>query len=452
MNYGIISLLPPILTLVLALWSKNIVLALFCGITVSSVIVNGAGFLAPIMDTYILGGIQGNADIFMFMLLFGAFIAVIKRSGGFAAFSKFADSKFNSPRKSKFLTALLSGVVCNQSFGTIGVGAIMRPVTDKHKVSREKLGFILSSMAEPVCALVPITIYILFFGGMISAITGTDGAQLYIQSIPYNFFCILSIVAGFLVALEVIPDIGYMRKCEKRAKETGQLIREGSNPMETAELDEMQCPEGVEPDILCFLLPFGVFLGTIVVIYVQTGMLNLGPSVLLGFLVAAAYPVARGYIKFSEITGLVFQGAKSMVTVSVILALAFGFGKAVEAVGFAAYVVEMTQGFLTPKLLPAAAFLICCVGSYATGSLVSACVILTPIAVSLAGSLGASLPLVIGALVGGSTFGDCTSPLSDIVIESAMGAGVDVMDLGKAQFLPRVILVLLSTVLYLVIA
>ena len=141
-----------------------------------------------------------------------------------------------------------------------------------------------------------------------------------------------------------------------------------------------------------------------------------------------------------------------MVTVSVILALAFGFGKAVEAVGFAAYVVEMTQGFLTPKLLPAAAFLICCVGSYATGSLVSACVILTPIAVSLAGSLGASLPLVVGALVGGSTFGDCTSPLSDIVIESAMGAGVDVMDLGKAQFLPRILLVLITTALYLIIA
>ncbi len=453
MSYGLLSLLPPILTLVLALWTKNIVLALFCGITTCSVIVNGAGFIAPIMDTYILGGIQGNADIFLFMFLFGAFIAVIKRSGGFAAFSKFADSKFNSPRKSKFLTALLSGVVCNQSFGTIGVGAIMRPVTDKHKVSREKLGFILSSMAEPVCALIPITVYILFFGGMISAILpGTDGSQLYIQAIPYNFFCILSIVAGFLVALEIIPDFGYMRKCEKRARETGQLIREGSNPMETAELDEMQTPEGVEPDILCFLLPFVVFLGTIVVIYLQTGMLNLGPSILLGFLTAAAYPVARGYIKFSEITGLVFQGAKSMVTVSVILALAFGFGKAVEAVGFAAYVVEMTQGFLTPKLLPAAAFLICCVGSYATGSLVSACVILTPIAVSLAGSLGASLPLVVGALVGGSTFGDCTSPLSDIVIESAMGAGVDVMDLGKAQFLPRILLALITTALYLIIA
>lgn len=453
MNYGIISLLPPVLTLLLALLSKNIVLALFCGIAASSIIVSGTGFLGPIMDTYILGGVQGNTDIFLFVFLFGAFIAVIKRSGGFAAFSRFADAKFNSPRKSKLLTAVLSGVVCHHSFGTIGVGTIMRPVTDKHKVPREKLGFILSSIAEPVCALVPITIYILFFGGMVSSILpDTDGAQLYMQSVPYNFFCIISIVVALLVALEIVPDIGYMRKCEKRAKQTGQLIREGSSPMESTELDELQIPEGVEPDILCFLLPFVAFLGAIAVIYLQTGALNLLPSVLLGFLVACVYPVARGYIKFSEITGLVFQGAKSMVGIAVILALAFGFGKAVEAVGFAAYVVEITQGFLTPKLLPAAAFLICCVGSYTTGSLVSACAILTPIAVSLAGSLGASLPMVIGALVGGSTFGDCTSPLSDVVIESAMGAGVDVMDLGRAQFLPRIIIVLISTALYVIFA
>lgn len=453
MHFGILSLVPPILALALALWTKNILLALFCGIVSSSLIVNGAGFIAPIMDVYILEGIKGNADIFLYMFLFGGFLAAIKRAGGFAAFSNFATAKFDSSRKSKFLTWLLSGIVCNQTFGTVGVGSIMRPITDKHWVSREKLGYILSSTAEPVCALIPITIYILFFGGMAGSILpGTDGAQLFIQAIPFNFFCILSIVVALLAALEILPDFGYMKKCEKRAKETGALIREGSDPMQTTELDEMQVPEGVKPDFLCFLLPFIAFLGTIVVIYIQSGMLNLGPSVLIGFVVAVAYPIARGYFKFSEVTGLVFQGAKSMVTVCVILALAFGFGKAVEAVGFAAFIVELTQAFLTPKLLPAVVFLVCCVGSYATGSLVSACVILSPIALTLGASIGANLPMVMAALVGGSTFGDCTSPLSDIVIESAMGAGVDVVDLGKAQLLPRVVLALVVAAIYLIIA
>lgn len=451
-NPGILSLLPPILALVLALTTKNIVLGLFCGIVSASIIVNGLGFIPPIIDTYILEGITGNADMFLYMFLFGAFLAAIKRAGGFAAFSNVANAKFDTPRKSKFLTWLLSGVVINQTFGTVGVGAIMRPITDKHKVSREKLGFILSSVAEPVCALVPITIYILFFGGMASGILGTDGAALFIQGIPYNFFCILSIVAALLAALEVIPDFGFMKKREKAAKEQGELIRPGSNPMQTTELDEMEAPAGVKPDILCFLLPFAAFLGTIIVIYIQSGTLNLGPSVLIGFAVAVGYPVARGYFKFSEVTGLLFQGAKSMVTVCVILALAFGFGKAVEAVGFAAFVVNATQGLLTPKLLPAVVFLVCCIGSYSTGSLVSACVILSPIALTLGVSMGANLPMVMAALVGGSTFGDCTSPLSDIVIESAMGAGVDVVDLGKAQLLPRVILALITAALYLILA
>ena len=445
--------MPPVLALVLALTTKNIILALFCGILSSSIIINGWGFITPIMDDYMLNGIIGNASIFLYMFLFGAFLAAIKRAGGFSAFSNFATAKLNTAKKSKFLTWLLSGIVCNQTFGTVGVGAIMRPITDKHKVSREKLGFLLSSTAEPVCALVPITIYILFFGGMAaSVLPGIDGNQLYIQSIPYNLFCILCIVAALLSALEILPDIGYMRKCEKRAKETGAVIREGSNPMTTAELDEMQVPEGVRPDILCFLLPFLAFIGTILIIFFQTGALNLGPSVLIGFAVSVAYPIAKGYFKFEEVPGLIYQGAKSMVPVCVILSLAFGFGKAVEAVGFANFIVSATEGLLTAKLLPAVVFLICCVGSYATGSLVSACVILTPIAIPLAVSLGANLPLVMGALVGGSTFGDCSSPLSDIVIESSMGAGVDVVDLGKAQMLSRVILAALVTVIYLVIA
>ena len=114
--------------------------------------------------------------------------------------------------------------------------------------------------------------------------------------------------------------------------------------------------------------------------------------------------------------------------------------------------MEVTQSLLTPKLLPAIVFLICCVGSYATGSLVSACVILSPIALTLGVSVGANLPLVMAALVGGSTFGDCSSALSDIVIESAMGAGVDVVDLGKAQLASRVVLALLTAALYLIIA
>ena len=455
MHYGLLSLVPPIIALFLALYTKNIMLALFMGVASCSIIVNGFGFFAPIFDTYLMAGVGGNIDMFIYMFVFGAFIAAIKRGGGFAAFSDFAEKHFNSPKKSKFLTWLLSGLVVNQSLGTIGVGSIMRPITDRHKISREKLGYLLSTTAEPVTALVPITIYILFFGGMISEANpalALNGQEEYVKAIPYNFFCLLCLVVGLLTALEIIPDFGFMKQREKAAREKGELIRPGSNPIETKELDEMQAPEGAKSDFFSFLLPFIAFFAAIIIIRIQTGMFNLGTPILFGFVVSIAYPIIRGYFKFSDVTGLLINGSKSMVPVCLILALAFAFGQAVAAVGFANFIVEVTEPFLTPLILPAVVFAICAVASYATGSLVSACVILTPIAITLAGSIDANLSLTVAALVGGSTFGDCSSPLSDIVIESAMGASVDVTDLGKAQLMPRIILGVITIVLYLIFA
>ena len=169
MEPSILSLIPPVLTLVIALWSKNIMLALFLGIVSCSIYTGGLHFLMLVFDKYIYNGISSNVDMFIYMIVFGAFMVAVKRGGGFAAFSSFGDKHFDTPRKAKLITWLLSGIVINQGFGTIGVGAIMRPITDKQKVSREKLGYILSSTAEPVVALVPITIYILVFGGLISS-------------------------------------------------------------------------------------------------------------------------------------------------------------------------------------------------------------------------------------------------------------------------------------------
>ena len=143
MQLGILTLIPPLVALFLALYTKNILLALFSGIAACSVLVNGANFLPPIFDSYILDGVSGNIDMFIYLIVFGSMLAAIKRGGGFEAFSRLADKRFDSPKKSKFLAWLLSSVVINQGFGTIGIGSIMRPVTDKHKISREKLAALL---------------------------------------------------------------------------------------------------------------------------------------------------------------------------------------------------------------------------------------------------------------------------------------------------------------------
>ena len=138
MEPSILSLIPPVLTLVIALWSKNIMLALFLGIVSCSIYTGGLHFLMLVFDKYIYNGISSNVDIFIYMIVFGAFMVAVKRGGGFAAFSSFGDKHFDTPRKAKLITWLLSGIVISQGFGTIGVGAIMRPITDEQKgLSRE---------------------------------------------------------------------------------------------------------------------------------------------------------------------------------------------------------------------------------------------------------------------------------------------------------------------------
>jgi Na+/H+ antiporter NhaC len=430
---------------------KNIIVALFLGIVTCSIVINKLGFINPILTTYASQGIGGNLDMLIYVILFGIFMATIKRAGGFAAFTNFADRQLNNSRKTKFVTFLLSGIVLNQSIGTIGIGSVMRPLSDRHRISREKLGFILSSTAEPIAALVPITIYMLFFGGLISGILpDMDGGSAFVHSIPFNFFCIISLIFTLFSVLEIIPDFGYMRKCEKRAAE-GQLVREGSLPLDTRELDEMKAPEGVKPDILCFILPFVTLFITMIYYFVTTGIFVITTPCLVGLVIAILYPLIRGYITFRDLGDVIFGGAKSMVGVVIILSLAFTFGNAVGAVGFANYLVEIAGPIISPAVLPALVFLLCCVVSYVTGSLVSGAIVLAPIALTLGVSSGANLPLIIAALVGGSTFGDVSSPLSDIVVESAMGASVDVVELGKAQFPYKALMAVVSLILYLIL-
>jgi len=179
-------------------------------------------------------------------------------------------------------------------------------------------------------------------------------------------------------------------------------------------------------------------------------MVQLATPFMLGLVVGIIYPLVKKYIKFEEIPGIIFAGAKSMAPVIFILFFAFSFAAAVKDIGFAAYVIRTTQGFLTGELVPAIAFLICGITAFATGSLVSGLIILAPIAISLAVGFDANITLTIAACLGGAMFGDQTSPLSDIVIESSMGAGVDVSDLARAQILYKGGFFILSFLMYLV--
>lgn len=430
----LLCLVPPVLTLIIALKSKNIIAALFTGILSCSIVANGQNFLTPILGQYMTQAVGGNLDIFIMLFIFGGMMVVIKSGGGFYAFTRFAEARIRTARGAKFVTWLLALVLGDQAMSTIGVGSVMRPITDKYKVPREKLGFILSSTGPAMCAILPWTIFILFYSGMIQSVNPElNGVQEYMKLIPFNFYAFLSILAALLSALEILPDFGYMKKCEERARVTGELIRPGSQPI-AGGMEDMGAPAGVKPDIVSFLLPFGVAIGSVILLYVQTGQIVLTTSFLLGLLAVIVYGVLKKYFRVRDVSGMLFEGGINMVPVIIILTMALTFGKAVTDIGFAEFIVEVSEGLINPKVLPALTFLVCGICAFATGSLTSGLTILAPICIVLAGSMGANLTLTLAACLGGAMFGDQTSPLSDMVVEPSMGAGVDVVDLAKAHF------------------
>ncbi len=446
-----ISLLPPILTLIVALKSRNIIVALFTGIVTSALIVNGLGFLDAIINDYVIQGITSNLNILMMLFIFGMLLSMIKSAGGFAAFTTLAEGKIKTARGAKTATWLLAAVASEGTMSTVGVGSIMRPLTDKYKVSHEKLGFILSSTGPAMCAILPWTIYILFYSGLIQSVNPElDGFGEYLKLIPFNFYAIGSVLIALLYSLELLPDFGYMKKSEMRAQETGELIRPGSNPMRARNHDSTMS-ESVTPDILSFILPMGTAVGTVIMLYIQTGMITISTPFFVGLLMVIVYALVRGRIKFKDISGILFEGCMDMIPIVLILTLAFTFGKAVGAVGFSAYIVSLSQGFISAEMLPFITFFICGISAFATGSLISGLVIFAPICITLATANGANLTLCLAAALGGAMFGDQTSPLSDMVVESSMGADVDTMDLANAHLPIKVILFSVICVIYLVL-
>lgn len=452
MDYGILSVVPPLVAIILALVLKDIFIALMLGIFSASIIINGWGFLPPIVSKYILeSGIKGNATIITVLLFFGPLIALMKKSGGFEAYARWADKHIRS-KYSALMYTWLASLVCfiNTTMSTIGVGVVMRQITDRYKVPREKLGMILSCSGPPAEALVPITLWIIFYGGVISKAIPVDGTKAFINAIPFNFYSLISIVGAFLIGAGVIPDFGLIKKAVMRSEKTGDLIRPDSSPMDAKEIAELEIAENTRVSFLAFIIPLLVAVAVVIFSYLTTKRVKLDFAIFCAFLAAVIVAMAMGSLKLRDITGTFFIGVKSIIPAVVIIILAVALAASIKDVGFAPYLIRVSKGFISGWWLPLSGFIIACVTSFATGSSSGTVAILAPLVLPLAASLNAPISLTIAAIFGGALFGDESSPVSDMAVKSAMGAGVDVADLVAAQLPYKLIFAVLALVGYVI--
>lgn len=445
-HYGIWSIMPPLVAIVMAFWTKEVISSLFVGIALGGVISGNLN----IVQYYLISSI-GTEDFALILLVYlwslGGLIGIWTRTGGAEKFAAWASGKIVRGRKSaKFFTWMM-GLVFHQggTISTVLTGATVRPITDKHNVSHEEASYMVDSTASPGATVIPFNVWPIYIGGLVAGTiplfeTSQDGIAFFFSALPFNFYGVFAIIITLLFAWDLLPWIPgkKMRAAISRAKNTGKLDRKDSEPLSAAELTEMKVPEDYRPGLLDFFGPIGILLGVAIIPYIitfyimgmQDPMLLIAEAFVLAVLAGIFIALIKGMELKTVIDGFV-DGCKGVTIGAIILALAVSLKSVADSVGTAAYVVELAGDAIIPAALPAMLMLLCIIIAFSTGTSWGTYAVVFPVAIPL---IWAVLPdtffltICFGAVVGGAVFGDQCSPISDTTILSSLATGCDLMD------------------------
>jgi Na+/H+ antiporter NhaC len=469
-HYGLWSIMPPLVTIVLAFWTREVISALFIGIALGGVIAGELnivqGFLIPSIGTESFALI-----ILVYLWALGGLIGIWTRTGGARRFAEVAGSFIVRGRRSaKFFTWLM-GIVFHQggTISTVLTGATVKPVADQHGVSHEELAYMVDSTSSPVATIIPFNVWPIYVGGLVIGTiplftTAQDGIAFFFASLPYNFYAIFALLITLLFAWELLPWVPgrKMRAAIARSRETGKLDREGAIPLAAGELSTLRIPKDYRPGLADFFAPIGTLLAVAIIPYVVTFFI-LGrrdsPTLLIAeaFFLAVLAAIFVALIKgmpLSEIMNGFLDGCKGVTIGAIILALAVSFKSVADAVGTANYVVEVAAGALSPVFLPGLLMGICMLIAFSTGTSWGTYAVVFPVAMPLAWAVLPDpffITLCFAAVTGGAVFGDQCSPISDTTILSSLATGCDMMDHVYTQFGLAFMAAAIGAVLYSII-
>ncbi len=458
MDYGWLSLIPPLLAILLAFLTREPVfsLAVAC---LAGVLLMGQGLLGfPELLTKSLG----NRDFMWICLVeicIGILVAFYQRCGAVMLFSQKVGSLTKSRVQTQFLGwGLGIFIFFSDYFSPLFVGPVMRDLTDKARVSREKLAYICDSTSAPVSVLAPITGWAVYITGLLIGIgpilTRQDAMSLFIKSIPFNFYGILSVAMVALIAGRIIPEFGPMKKAELRAAETGETLRLGSVPMMSSELTNLPVSEKGRSNIwLNFFLPVLIVIAVNMASFFATGQARVLDSFMLATVVLGVTMFIQRVDNLSGLMRAIQAGIKGVLPAVLILSFAYAINFVSREMGTAHFVVESTREWFNPALLPVLVFILSAFISFATGTSWGTFAIVFPVAVPMAFefSQGQVTTLVLGtvaAAAGGGVFGDHCSPLSDTTVLSSLGAACDHMDHVKTQIPYALVVAVLASAIY----
>jgi Na+/H+ antiporter NhaC len=421
-HHGIVAIVPTLIVLALAIATRRTTECLLVGALIGLAILDPATVLSGLADTSLT--VLTNRDVAWTVLvccLMGSMIALWIRSGAIAAFTAYMERFFHS-RENTLIGAWLLGILLfvDDYLNSLSVGAAMRRVVDRFRVSREMLAYVVDSTAAPVSVLIPISTWAVFFGSLLEAnglAADGQGVRYYIGAIPWMFYPWLAVFLVPLVIYGKVPLVGPMRRAEERAASTGVCVPPGAERVEAANQSIVE-----RPDADRRMSNFFISLGALVFFtwYFDIDFLK-GLFVSLGL--ALAIMIGRRSLGFNEAFDTVIEGLKMMIPPMTVLVAAFIFKEVNDALGLAQFVVENVEPLMTAKLLPAVVFVTMGAVSFATGSNWGVFVIILPIVSTLATAVGADMVLVIGATLSASTFGSHACLYSDATVLTAQATG-----------------------------
>ncbi|WP_312648440.1 Na+/H+ antiporter NhaC family protein [Aminipila sp.] len=443
-NFGILSLAPALIALVLAFVTRNALISILIGVLVG-VAITGQNLIMGLSG--IFQSALGNADfiwIICIEVFIGVLVALFQKSGAIDAFAEFI-GKFKLKARGVQVVSWLLGIFIffSDYFSPLYVGSVMRGITDKAKVSREKLAYICDSTSAPVISLIPFSAWGIYMAGLlvgVGAFTNVDLAtNAVFHMVPYNFYGIFSVLMVGLISTGVIPDFGPMRKAEIRAREEGKVISDQARPLMSGELEKIKPKEGIKPSLLLnFFMPAFIIIGVTVGTYIVLGSAKTLEALITGVAYQFIIMVIQKMGGINELMDTAVEGIKSVMSAMLILSLAYCINAISKQLGTANYVISVTEDWMTPTLLLVMTFCLCAFISFFTGTSWGTYAIMTPICIPLAFNVtgGEITPIIyaaIGAVMGGGCFGDHCSPLSDTTILSSLAAGSDHVDHVKTQ-------------------
>ena len=428
------SLVPPLLAIILALVTKEVYSSLFIGVAVGALLYTGFHPWNAFNALFSIMKDSMNLNILIFDVLLGMIIVLMSKSGGSAAYGRWAGSKIRSKKSAMLATTGLGMLIfVDDYFNCLTVGSVMRPVTDRHKVSRAKLSYIIDATAAPVCIIAPISSWAAAVTSSVPADSGINGFAVFIQTIPYNLYAILTLV--MLLTITVLRvDFGPMKHHEMNAI-AGDLFTTPGRPYEDNEEEIIK----ENSHVLDLVLPVVVLIASCIVAMIYTGGfftgasfvdafanssasvgLVLGGSVTLAF--TFVYYMLRDVLSFREFTECIPDGFKSMIAPIMILTLAWTLSGVTNLLGAKVFVADMVQHFAQglQGFLPMVIFVVAAFLAFATGTSWGTFSILIPIVIGVFPS-GQMMAISIASCLAGAVCGDHCSAISDTTIMASAG-------------------------------